>query len=119
MPMKERYTMRQSALCILATAGLATSAAVAQHDHGGDYVVAVDASGMLAIEGDFDEPREIPEFNQNGFNGWFGDDPGFASLEENEPDEGLFMLGDGAEIYFQLVSVDPAMKPPTREDSSS
>ncbi|MFG0241641.1 MAG: hypothetical protein ACF8R9_02520 [Phycisphaerales bacterium JB054] len=102
--------MIRSSVCVLLAAGLAATPAAAQHDHGGDYVVAVDASGALAIEGDFDEPRELPAFNQNGINGWFGDDPGFASLDEDEPDEGLYMLGGGAEIYFELVSIDPAAK---------
>ena len=102
--------MTRSSVCFLLAAGLATTPAHAQHDHGGDYVVAVDASGALAIEGEFDEPRELPAFNQNGINGWFGDDPGFTHLDEDEPDEGLFMLGNGADIYFELVSLDPAVK---------
>lgn len=109
-PEKERQMMKNSVVCIFMTTGLAASAAVAQHDHGGDYIVAVDASGALAIEGDFDEPRELPAFSQGGINGWFGDDPGFTNLDEDEPDEGLFMLGNGADIYFELVSLDPAVK---------
>lgn len=102
--------MTRSSVFFLLAAGLAATPADAQHDHGGDYIVAVDASGALAIEGDFDEPRELPAFNQNGINGWFGDDPGFTHLDEDEPDEGLFMLGNGADIYFELVSLDPAVK---------
>jgi hypothetical protein len=88
----------------------ATGAAHAQTRDGDDYLVAIDAAGTLVIEGDFDEPRELPPFNQGGINGWFGDDPGFTNLPEDEPDEGFFTLGAGADIYFRLVSVDPALK---------
>lgn len=96
---------------VAAIAALATlsASAAAQHDHEGDYVVGVNGSGVLVVEGDFDEAMYLPPFS-GSVNGWLGDEPGFLSLDEDEPDEDLFVPGGGADIYFELVSADPACK---------
>lgn len=98
-------------MTIVMTALLAgAGAAFAQHDHEGDFVVGVDATGQLMVEGDFDEAAFLPPFSDGGINGWLGDDPGFTNLDEDEPDEGFFMLAAGADVYFEFVSADPAFK---------
>jgi hypothetical protein len=81
----------------------------AQHEHD-DLVVGVTGGGVLSVEGDFDEAHYLPPFSDGGINGWFSDDPGFESLEEDEPDEDFYMLESGADVYFELIAVDPAFK---------
>jgi len=92
---------------VLAVVGLAWPAA-AQHDD--DFVVGVSGTGVLTPEADLDEAFSLPPFNSGVVVGWFGSEPGFASLDEDEPDEDFFMLGVGADVWFVLVAVDPALK---------
>ena len=96
--------MRKQAL-ITAVLGSITTVAIAQpHTHGGDGIIGIDASGKLAIEMDRDEAFEFEElFASPGLNGYISDAPGFAALEVDEPDEGFFKLGAGADIHFRLV----------------
>lgn len=93
---------------VLAVAGLACGASADPHDD--DFVVGVGGLGVLMIEADLDEAFYLPPFNSGGIVGWFGDDPGFVSLDEDEPDEDFYMLGVGADVWFVLVAVDPAFK---------
>lgn len=104
--------MRKSAL-LTALLGSITTVAVAQpHEHGEDGIVGIDASGRLAIEMDVDEAFVFEEFfSGSGLNGYISDAPGFAALEEDEPDEGFFVLGAGADIHWRLVGTsDPEMQ---------
>lgn len=94
-------------LCIVGLA-LLSSNALAQHDD--DFVIGVTGSGMLAVEGHFDEAHLLPEFSDNGIFGWFGSQPGFASLDHDEPDEDFFMLAAGVDVHFELIATDPAFK---------
>ncbi len=102
--------MYRTTMTVLASAALAATAVAQQdeHDHGGDVVVAQDGAGALAFEGDFDEIIVLPA-SDGGVNGWILDDPGFAALDEDEPDEGLFQLANGADVHLQLVSADAAL----------
>lgn len=87
------------------------SVALAQpHHHDEDFVVGVSSSGVLGIEGDFDEHFELPAFDNGTFVGWLGDEPGLTNLDEDEPGEDFYMLAAGADIQFELVGTDPAMK---------
>lgn len=92
------------------TAAALTQFAAAQTRHTGDFFIGVNSSGQLAVEGDFDEAAQLPAFDDGGIHGWFGDEPGFANLDEDEPDEDFYMLADGAAISFELLSVDDAFK---------
>lgn len=96
--------MRKQAL-MTAILGSMTTIAIAQpHHHGEDGVVGVDATGKLDIEMDLDETFEFEElFSGSGLNGHISDAPGFTALDEDEPDEGFFKLGAGADIHFRLV----------------
>lgn len=104
--------MKSSLTISTLTVAIAATPALAQDDHGhaGDFVVATDGMGNLAYEGgELDEP--ISNFIENGpglFNGYFSNEPGFTNLDEDELDEGLFIVPDGTVIGFRLLSVDPA-----------
>ncbi|GIK18540.1 MAG: hypothetical protein AMXMBFR77_01160 [Phycisphaerales bacterium] len=93
---------------VLTITGLAFAAAANPHD--GDFIVGVNGLGKLMIEADLDEAFYLPPFNAGGVVGWFGDDPGFASLDEDEPGEDFYTLKTGADVWFVLVAVDPAFK---------
>lgn len=83
-----------------------------EHGHADDFIVGVifaNPEGQIEAEFDFDEIFELPEID-GVITGFALDDPGFASLDEDEPDEGIFMLDPTTEIVFELVSSDPAFK---------
>ncbi len=96
--------MRKQALMTAVLSSITTVAIAQPHGHGGDGIIGVDGSGTLAIEMDLDEATLFEElFASPGLNGYVSDEPGFASLGEDEPDEGFFVLGSGADIHFKLV----------------
>lgn len=91
----------------------AGAAATASADFATDFGVAWDGTGQLAVEFNFGSIEPISNFATNGgangdFNGWFSDEPGFANFEEDEPDEGLFVVPDGTVVGFELISASPA-----------
>ncbi|MCW5775641.1 MAG: hypothetical protein KIS87_04240 [Phycisphaeraceae bacterium] len=100
--------MRTRMMTSLLTVAALAFGAAAQHDD--DFVVGVNGLGTLMVEADLDEAFYLPPFDSGGVVGWFGGDPGFASLEEDEPDEDFYMLAGGADVWFVLVAVDPAFK---------
>jgi hypothetical protein len=77
--------------------------------HGDDIVVGRDGSGGLAFE--FGGEQPIPLFPIDGLlNGWAANEPGFMSLEADEPGEDFFTLGTSANIVLDIVAIDPALK---------
>ncbi len=89
-------------------------AAFGQHDHDdehghADLEVGKTATNQIAVEFDFDDAFEVPPVDGPLLFGCALDDPGFMTLDEDEPDEGLFMLPNGTEIAFELVSIDPGL----------
>ena len=98
---------------LIGTVIAAGAAATASADFDTDFGVAWDGAGQLAVEFNFDSIEPISSFATNGgangdFNGWFSDEPGFANFEEDEPDEGLFVVPDGTVVAFELISASPA-----------
>jgi len=98
---------------VLSIAALTASPALAgdDHGHGSDFIIGINDTGQLAFEFDGDDLEPISDFIMNGglngdFTGYFFDEPGFASLDEDEPDEGFFMLGAGADIYVMINAID-------------
>jgi hypothetical protein len=89
------------------TAASARAGDVHDHEHG-DITVGHSGAGVLAVEYDFDEPTILESVN-GLLNGWAGDEPGFAHLEADEPAEDFFTLADGANIVFEIVSIDDAL----------
>lgn len=78
------------------------------HEHEGDIVVGRTGTGQLAVEFDFDTTIGLPPVT-GLITGWALDDPGFTTLESDEPKEDFFTIGAGAQVVFELVSVDPAL----------
>ncbi|HPF41343.1 MAG TPA: PEP-CTERM sorting domain-containing protein [Phycisphaerae bacterium] len=97
------------ALLILPVSSVALAGDPHDHAHD-DLVVGVSGAGQLAVEFDFAELIELPEISGGFLQGWGVDDPGFFNLEADEPAEDFFVLGAGADIRFEVVSFDPAMK---------
>ncbi|MGB0714403.1 MAG: PEP-CTERM sorting domain-containing protein [Phycisphaerae bacterium] len=79
-----------------------------KHGHHDDFTVGVSGTGQLGLEFDFDDIIELPPAD-GLITGWAADDPGFASLDMDEPKEDFFMLGSGAEISFEFISGSPAL----------
>jgi len=98
-----------TALAIVASAGTASA------DFLTDFGVAWDGTGQLAVEFNFDSIEPISSFIVNGgangdFTGYFSDEPGFANFEEDEADEGLFVVPSGTVVGFELIAADPAFR---------
>lgn len=96
-------------LLAMALAVLPASALAGPPEHGEDVVMGRMSSGQLATEVPVPGPHEL--FPVSGpISGWTADEPGFLSLGVDEPDEDFFVLGAGAIINLELVSIDPALK---------
>ncbi|MGE3165926.1 MAG: dockerin type I repeat-containing protein [Planctomycetota bacterium] len=98
---------------LLAVAGSAASPVRAGDDHGHEDItvgyVCVSPGGQLEIEFDFDEITHLDPVT-GILEGFALDDPGFATLEEDELDEGFCVLAPGSSIVFEIVSIDPALR---------
>ncbi len=79
------------------------------HEHGGDLVIGVSSGGQLAAEFDGDESFPL-EFVDGLLRGCAFDEPGFTTLEHNEPDEDFFVLDPNAVIALEVVSIDIGFK---------
>lgn len=102
--------MKTRVMSVVVAAG---AAATASADFATDFGVAWDGQGQLAVEFNFDSIEPISNFVTGGgangtFTGWFSDAPGFANFEEDEADEGLFVVPDGTVVGFELISASPA-----------
>ena len=89
--------------------GFAAAGASAQHEHEGDIVVGRTGAGQLAVEFDAKPPFALPPVS-GLLEGWLADHPGFMSLGKDEPKEDFFGLAAGANVVFELLSVDPAFQ---------
>ncbi len=74
-----------------------------------DIEVGRTAAGQLAIEADLDEATLL-EAVDGLLRGWSGADPGWEALEADEPEEDLFQLASGANIFLEIVEVDEGLK---------
>lgn len=81
------------------------------HHHHGDVIVGRTDAAQLAFEADLDEAsllHQIDPENPLGINGYSGEMPGYEALEEDEQD--LFMLEPGADVYLEVIALDPALR---------
>lgn len=104
---KKQLTAAWAALAVVAS-GAALVRAGDDHGHEGDFVVGRSDTGQILVEFDANEPYELPPVS-GLLNGWALDDPGFMSLAEDEPDEGIFTLEPGASIALEVVAIDAAL----------
>ena len=84
-----------------------------EHGHADDavigFMICVDAAQRLAVEFDGDEVFDLPSVD-GVLLGWAGDEPGFNTLVEDEPDEGFFAVAAGANVVLEIVSIEPGFK---------
>ena len=84
-----------------------------EHGHADDavigFTVCVDAGNRLGVDLDGDEVFVLPDVD-GVLGGWAGDEPGFNTLEEDEPDEGFFAIAAGANVVLEIVSISPGFK---------
>ncbi len=108
------YNRRTCALSIVCLSLAAASSTLAGDDHGhghaGDFIVGKDGSDQIEIEFDFDESLPLGPIDGPLLFGCVNDEPGFLSLDEDEPDEGFFVLPGGASIVFEIVSISVGLK---------
>ena len=77
--------------------------------HEGDLFVGRTGGGQLAVEFSFGET--LPLGIVGGLlQGCALDEPGWANLDVDEPDEDFFMLDPGALIVFEVVSISPGLQ---------
>lgn len=88
---------------VIALGALATSGSA----HEGDFFVGRNGANQLVVEFDFNETLPL-EFVDGVLEGCAFDEPGFANLDVDEPDEDFYMLDPSSVIVFEVVSVDPA-----------
>lgn len=90
-------------------APLSTSLAGDGHGHkDGDINIGVTSGGQIIVEWS-GEVVALPELPGPLF-GFGLDEPGFFTLEEDEPGKGLFVLGAGANIVLEVLSFDDALQ---------
>jgi hypothetical protein len=106
--MEEEVNMRSvSVLAVAVCGGVLGVVAQTAAAHEGDIVVGVSGAGQLRVEFDQDEPFGLPPVSTL-LHGWAVDDPGFMSLEADEPAEDSYVLDPAADIAIELVAVDDA-----------
>ena len=96
------------AATLLASLMVAPTVATAQH--AGDVWIGRTADGQLAISTNGFVPAanyfELPPFSQ----GWLDDSPGFDKVAVDEPAGDVFRLESGAQVWLEVVSIDPAFQ---------
>jgi hypothetical protein len=78
--------------------------------HAGDVVVGSDEKrgGNLAAEVDFSQAVELTlTATLGGYDLYTASEPGFDVLALDEPGESFYVLADGIDVSFEIVSVDP------------
>jgi hypothetical protein len=109
-----------SIVVALVMIGIGSGVAMADHDHEDILVGWTDlgvpgGDAYLAIEfghdnEGFDEDHALPAVYGPLFYGWFGNQPGFAHLEEDEPDEDFYTLDEGVEVTAEIIAIDPGLR---------
>lgn len=97
-------------ICVIVSGLFAPSAAALAGDghKEGDINIGVTSGGQILVEwGGADV--ELPELSGPLF-GYGLDEPGFFTIEADEPGKDLFVLGDGANIVLEVLSLDAALQ---------
>ena len=99
-------------LVVLAGAGCGPSPSNFPDEHFDVLIAATDENGGdLAADYDFSEA--VPVFlsaTLGGLDLYSAADPGFAPLEENEPDEGFYVVEDGVDVSLEITALDPGVR---------
>ena len=104
--------LKQLLLALLMTLCLAPFALAQEdedeHGHAGDLELG-QFNGQIMVGFEPDGAFSLGE-TTGLLTGWTGDEPGFVTVEEDEPDENLFVLAPGAALALEVISMDPAFK---------
>ncbi|MCB9850422.1 MAG: PEP-CTERM sorting domain-containing protein [Phycisphaerales bacterium] len=103
----KRFAYMTMLLAALMPVSAALAGGEEEHEHD-DITVGHSGAGQLKVEFDFSGASELTPVS-GLLNGWAGDEPGFAHLEADEPGEDFFTLATGANILFEVVSIDDAL----------
>ncbi|MCP4592161.1 MAG: hypothetical protein GY842_15610 [bacterium] len=97
-----------------ALVGLLVVGGVARAQHGGDVWVGRSAAGQLKVSpaGFVPEDNYAPLAEVNGplLWGWSDNDPGFDHITADDPGNDALQLQAGAEIWLEVVAMDPALR---------
>lgn len=88
--------------------GMVAGTASAQHGHEGDVRIAWDGIDQIMTE--FDSSVLQPLAFESSAGVWIADEPGFMSLDADEPDEGLFVLPNDSFISIEVLSTTPGIR---------
>lgn len=100
--------MRRFVVGLAAACGLIAGPVVVLA-HEGDIFIGRTLSNQLVV--DFEQTQDVLLPPVSGLlNGWAADEPGFASLDEDEPGEGVYALDPAARIELVVASVSAAFK---------
>ena len=80
-------------------------------DHGhkeGDINIGVSGAGQLVIEWSGEQVL-LPELGGPLF-GFGLDEPGFFTIDQDEPDEDIFVLDPGANVVLEVINFDAALQ---------
>jgi len=95
---------------VFAQAFVCAMAVTAHAQHAGDIWIGRSAAGQLKIDTTrgFDPLNVIilPATDPPG--GWSSNNPGFDKISQSYPDQDIYTLGAGHEVWLELISIDPA-----------
>lgn len=106
-----RSTLLKIALSTTMVLSACTGAALADDDHEHLDVEVGQQAGVLGWPELPDQPAVLDPVdpgNPFGFQGWSGEDPGWATLEM--PEDGWEPLASGAEIWVEVLSLDSGLR---------
>ena len=92
----------------LLCAGVATA-----QPHEGDALAGVSSSGVLKLSpngGGVDGSTVLLAPADGLLRGWTGNSPGFEGIEEPDPETDTYPFGEGAAIWLDVISLDPALQ---------
>ena len=98
---------------VFGVAALLFGVSLAQAQHSGDVWVGRSSAGQLKIS----SQGYVPEENYHTLypvsgllNGWTDDSPGFDHISTDDPPADLYRLQSGAQIWLEVVALDPAFR---------
>jgi len=97
-------------LAVAAALWLGSAGSPAHAQHAGDMILAstADGGGDLAIEFDFATVEPVSFLTEiSGTSVYTATDPGFDSLETDEPLESLYVLDTGIELRVEITALEP------------
>ncbi len=82
--------------------------------HQGDVWVGRSADGQLKVSPQGYMPEDnyhpLPEVNGPVLWGWSDNDPGFDRIASDDPDNDVYPLEPGAEIWLEVITIDEAFR---------